>query len=109
MQSGHRDEGRPLRRPLPVPPAGGEQACEAGGEEDPGEGLNDGVGMALVESTLYAFVEALVSSLPRSPGMPGCLRQLHHGLTLADVVTDTVLDAAYGLALSAEARLAPRR
>jgi RNA-directed DNA polymerase len=27
--------------------------------------------------------------------MPDCPRQLHHALTLADVVTETVLDAAY--------------
>jgi hypothetical protein len=33
--------------------------------------------------------------LPRGPGMPGCSLRLHQALTLTDVVTDAVLDAAF--------------
>ncbi len=34
VQNGHRDAGKPRRRPWPAPPTGGEQADEAGGEEE---------------------------------------------------------------------------
>ena len=43
---------------------------------------------------VYALTEYVVASFPRSPVMPGCPLSPHQGLTLAEVVTDAVLDAA---------------
>jgi hypothetical protein len=51
-----------LGRPLPAPPAGG--------EEESDRGIGDGAGLAQVEPTIYPLAEAVVSSLP---GVSECL------------------------------------
>src|SRR5262245_9045274 len=86
------DERSRLRR---SPPAGGEQARAAGGEEEPGAGFGDGRRRGTGPALRVCFMEYVVLSLLRRPVRSTCPLLPHRRLTLAAVVTDAVLDAAY--------------